>query len=127
MHAEDFKDDPNLVAEIFSPFAQPDERPWGAIAGSAKNPLGLLYPSKVQRIANLVAKILEVPLHKVGLIGYEAVDRGDIDDDNTSGDRLLKETAAGHVIFDYDPQGLGSFGGNLNWRLIWEREEILSG
>lgn len=110
MYAEEFKNDPSLVAEIFSPFAQPDERPWGAIAGSTKNPLGLLYPSKVQRVANLVSKILEVPPHKVGLIGYEAVCRGDLDDDNTFGDRLLKETAAGHVIFDYDPKGLGSLG-----------------
>ena len=125
MHAEDFKNDPCLVAEVFSPFAQPDERPWGAVAGSAKNPLGLLYPSKVQRIANLVSEMLGVPLRKVGLIGYEAVDRGDLDNDDTSGDRLLKETAAGHVIFDYDPEGLGNLG--CIWRLIWEREEILCG
>ena len=33
---------------------------------------------------------------------------GDLDDENTFGNRLLKETAAGHVMFDYDPRGLGS-------------------
>ena len=51
------------------------------------------------------------------------MDRGDLDDEDSFGHRLLKETAAGHVIFDYDPNGLGL--GNSKWRLIWEREELL--
>ena len=126
MHAGDFKDDPNLVVEIFSPLAEPDEKPWGAMAGTAKNPLGLLYPAKVQRIAEVVSRILHVPLPKVHLTGYKAVDREDLDDDEESaGDRLLKETAAGHVIFDYSPKGLGPK--EQTWRLIWEREELYCG
>lgn len=126
MHAEDFKDDPNLIVEIFSPIAQRDERPWGATAGSTKNPLGLLYPAKVQRIAQTVSNILHFPLLKVNLNGYHAVDKEDLDDDEeSSGDRLLKETAAGHVLFDYDPRGLGR--GEQTWRLVWEREELFRG
>ena len=111
--------------EILSTFARRDETPRGAMAGSANDPLGLLYPTKVQRIPNLFSDILEVPLHKVGWIGYEAVDWLDLDNDDTFGDRLLKETAAGHVILNYDPEGLGTLG--CTWRLIWEREEVLSG
>ena len=64
-----------------------------------------------------VATILGIDVDKVKIMTYIAVDKGR----DTSGS--LTETAAGHMIFDFDPSG-GSKDKPYAWRIIWQNSQI---
>ena len=81
-----------------------------------------LYPGKVQSMASTVATILGIPIDQVQKNTYAGVDKERAPD-------VLKTTAAGHMIFDYDPKGgLASTRRTAlaAWRIIWQRSQILA-
>ena len=103
-HSADFKGDPHLVAWILSPQAEPDE----------ENAGGLLYADRLQQMANTIAPILGISADQVKLHPYVAVDAAKDTTDQ------LGRTAAGRMIFDYDPNA-GDRQEPVSWRIIWER------
>lgn len=73
-------------------------------------------------MASTVATILGVTPDKVIQDTYVGVDK-------KKNPQALKTTAAGHMIFDYDPTG--GPGGTRRapwaaWRIIWQRDQILA-
>lgn len=73
-------------------------------------------------MASTVATILGVTPDKVITETYVSVDK-------QKDPKALDNTAAGHMIFDYDPTG--GPGGNRRtpwaaWRIIWQKELILA-
>ncbi len=85
------------------------------------NPNGQFeYPNKIKSMASTVATILGVTPDKVIQKTYVALDA-------KQSANVLKNTAAGHMIFDYDPRG-GPAGSESEpyaaWRIIWQREQI---
>lgn len=110
-HADDFKDDPSLAVHIFGPRAESDENNAG----------GLLYPAKTKEIADTIASILSIEPNAIHVESYVAVDK---DKDSKTPRPALVHTAAGRMIFDYDPKG-GDRKEPFAWRIIWERSQIL--
>ena len=102
-HSADFKGDPHLVAWILSPRAEPDE----------PNPGGFIYERKVKQMADTIAPILGINADQVKLHVYDAVD---MEKDTTN---KLRDTAAGRMIFDYDPEA-GDKKEPVAWRIIWQ-------
>lgn len=118
MHAADFKDDKNdsldvrkkkLAAYIYSPKAEHDERNAG----------GLLYKDKVKEMAATVAAILDIDVQRVETRAYDAVDK----EKDRKKENMLVNTAAGKLIFDYDPD-CGDRKEPIGWRLIWQNQVI---
>jgi len=107
-HADDFKNDPNLQVSILGPRAEKDE----------KNAGGLLYPDKTEKMAKTIASILDIDYNAIQQESYVGVDK------NKDIDGVLDNTAAGHMIFDYDPKA-GDRREPFAWRIIWERSQIL--
>ena len=109
-HAADFQGDVNLHAYILTP----------ARGNTANN--NPLYPAKIRLMASTVANILGITPDQVSQNTYVAVD-GSIDKN------ILKNTAAGRMLFDYDPTG-GPLGTRRKpyaaWRIIWQKEQILA-
>ena len=114
MYAEDSRDDPNLQIAIYSLLAEAAEKPFGAPSQ------GLLYPAKVRRLAQAVADAFGIDVSKVSQNGYHAVDKAG---GGSSGAEQIRSTAAGHMIFDYDPDGPKR--GQSGYRLMWQRSMIL--
>ena len=105
-HADDFKGIPGLVAWIVTP----DKAEKGAPSGRP------LYYGKIPNMRETVASILGIPAEEVKVRTYVAVDEAkDISD-------ALGTTAAGHMIFDFDPKGGGRR--TRAWRIIWENSLI---
>lgn len=73
-------------------------------------------------MASTVATILGVTPDKVTQDTYVGIDK-------KKDPQGLKTTAAGHMIFDYDPTG-GPGGTRRTpwaaWRIIWQKEQILA-
>ncbi len=72
-------------------------------------------------MADTIASILSIDAKVINLESYEGVDKKA---DDLTPRPLLKHTAAGHMIFDYDPKG-GDRKEPFAWRIIWERSQIL--
>ena len=73
-------------------------------------------------MASTVATILGIPANQVQLNTYVGVDK-DKDPD------ALTTTAAGHMIFDYDPTGGPASTRRTPfaaWRIIWQKSQILA-
>ncbi|KAL6719513.1 hypothetical protein ACLMJK_003754 [Lecanora helva] len=105
--ASKFIGQPGLQAAIYSPEAQSDE----------PNAADFLYNDKVQLMAQKVSEIINQPPQTVR---YKPVDAAK--DRPPRGPDMLGKTAAGHMIFQYDPMGAGSRGKPNNaWRIMWER------
>ena len=72
-------------------------------------------------MASTVATILGVAKNKVTQMTYVAIDSNEDSDDQ------LTNTAAGRMIFDYDPTG-GPGGTESEpyaaWRILWQRDQI---
>ena len=73
-------------------------------------------------MASTIASILGIDTNKV-------VQKTYVPADGVKDKELLKATAAGRMIFDYDPTG--GPGGNRRvpkaaWRIIWQKELILA-
>ena len=105
-HADDFKGADGLVAYIVTP-----DRSSKAVTG---NPF---YPGKIPSMRKTVANILEIADDKVKIQTYIPVDKKKDDSDS------LTKTAAGHMIFDFDPTG-GSRAEPYAWRIIWQNSQI---
>lgn len=87
---------------------------------SVKNPEGNpFYPAKIRDMKAAVAAALNIDGERVTVNTYAPVDKKK---DTTN---ALKTTAAGHMIFDFDPKG-GSRATPYAWRIIWQRN-ILAG
>lgn len=69
-------------------------------------------------MAKAVADALGVDVSAVQQVPYLAVDKAK---DRTN---ALDNTAAGRMIFDYDPQGAGRR--RPAWRIIWQNSQILA-
>ncbi len=110
-HADDFKNDPNLEVYILGPRAESDETNAG----------GLLYPDKTEKMARTIATILSIDFKTIQQESYVGVDK---DKDKKLPKPVLSHTAAGHMIFDYDPKG-GDRKEPFAWRIIWQRDQIL--
>ena len=65
-------------------------------------------------MADTIAPMLGINANQVKLHRYAAVDK------LKDGTDQLGVTAAGHMIFDYDPQA-GDRKEPMSWRIIWER------
>ena len=105
-HADDFKGADGLVTYIVTP-----DRSSKALTGSP------LYPAKVPKMAHTVATILGIPDDEVKIKTYIPVDKKKDTSDS------LKITAAGHMIFDFDPTG-GSRAEPYAWRIVWQNSQI---
>ncbi|KAL8864450.1 MAG: hypothetical protein Q9174_007349, partial [Haloplaca sp. 1 TL-2023] len=114
-YAADFPDDENLRVVIVSLQARDDERPkWSKRAGTSRNPENLLFPAKVRMMAEIIAEVLGIDVSRVEQKGYYALNDGDPHDHE-----LLDITAAGNMIFDYDPNAEKRR--YPQWRILWER------
>ena len=105
-HANDFKGAEGLVAYIVTP-----DRSNKALTGSPN------YRAKIPSMRSTVATILGITDDKVKIQTYIPVDKKK--DESGS----LDKTAAGHMIFDFDPTG-GSKREPYAWRLIWQNSQI---
>ena len=76
-----------------------------------------MYPAKVRKMASTVATILGISDEEVKIEIYTPVDKGK---DKT---KSLEETAAGHMIFDFDPKG-GSKAKPYAWRILWQNSQL---
>ncbi len=107
-HAADFQGDDQLVAYILTP-----DRAQKALTNKP------LYHAKIPAMAQTVADAIGIDVERVQQRTYLAVDKTR---DTTD---ALKNTAAGHMIFDFDPTG-GDRGTPYAWRIIWQNSLILS-
>ena len=105
-HADDFKGADGLVAYIVTP-----DKSSKAVTGVP------YYPAKIPKMRHTVADILGIKDDEVKIQTYIPVDKKK----DTSGS--LKNTAAGHMIFDFDPKG-GSRAEPYSWRIIWQNSQI---
>ena len=105
-HANDFKGADGLVAYIVTP-----DRNSNKITGNA------FYPAKVRSMRHTVATILGIDDEQVKVQTYIPVDK------NKDKSGSLENTAAGHMINDFDPKG-GSRAEPYAWRIIWQNSQI---
>ena len=75
-----------------------------------------LYSKKIAKMRESVASILGISVEKVNVRTYVAVDK------KKDGSNALETTAAGHMIFEFDPTGTGRR--KAAWRIIWENSLI---
>ncbi|KAL8776565.1 MAG: hypothetical protein Q9213_008222 [Squamulea squamosa] len=114
-HAADFTNDPNLVVYILSPDTSLDPA----------HPTGVFqYSDEINTMASTVANVLNIPRAKVQTETYVAVDKSK-DEEKGEKQAILETTAAGHMIFDYDPAGGSRRSPMAQWRIIWQRAQIL--
>ena len=105
-HADDFISADGLVAYIVTPDRSEEQQ--------TGNPQ---YRDKVSDMAHTVATILKIPDEQVNIQTYLPVDKAEDES------KALENTAAGHMIFDFDPEG-GSDAKPNAWRIIWENSLI---
>ena len=106
-HADDFKGADGLTVYIVTP-----DRSSKALTGIP------YYPAKVPAMAQTVATILGISKEEVKIKTYIPVDKKKDKSDS------LTQTAAGHMIFDFDPDEGSRRGGFYAWRIIWENSQI---
>ena len=105
-HANDFRGADGLVAYIVTP-----DR-------NSKTHTGYpMYPAKVRKMASTVATILGISDEEVNKVIYDPVDSKK-DKSNS-----LWKTAAGRMIFDFDPKG-GSTAKPHAWRILWQNSQL---
>ncbi|KAK4697670.1 hypothetical protein P7C71_g449, partial [Lecanoromycetidae sp. Uapishka_2] len=126
-HAADFP-----AAGTFAVILSPDT------SLDASNPAGVfVYPAKVQQMAATVAQILNMPapvqvnqgaqfpIGQVSTQTYVRINRNAPGATNT-----LENTATGHMIFDFDPQGIlgrtRNAAAQAAYRTIWQNGIILA-
>ena len=105
-HADDFKGADGLVAYIVTPTSSSK-----AVTGAP------LYRAKIPSMRHTVANILGIDDDEVKIQTYIPVDKKKDKSDS------LTKTAAGHMIFDFDPKG-GSRAEPYAWRIIWQNSQI---
>lgn len=72
-------------------------------------------------MANTIASILSIDASAIQQESYIGIDKKE---DDKIPQPVLRTTATGHMIFDYDPKG-GNRQEPFAWRIIWQRYQIL--